>query len=457
MPPKFGTSGLRGLVTELTPECVGDHIRAFIASCPVGAGIYIGYDLRPSSPAIAEIVAQSAVAEGVAVTKCGPVPTPALALAAMNAGAASVMITGSHIPADRNGLKFYTPDGEITKAHEQAILGALGAKSGDAHASVVENSTAIADYNARYTAAYGNALSGLRVGVYAHSAVGRSGLIELIGALGAEVVTLGWSDHFIPVDTEAVAPELREQLRQWAREHQVDAIVSTDGDGDRPLLTDATGEVVPGDVLGQITAQAIDAKQIVTPVSSNSGVTQMGCFDGVTRTKIGSPYVIAGMEQVRGSIVGYEANGGFLLGFTAAGPSGALRPLMTRDAVLPIVAVLAAARGGSVADCIAAMPPCFTAADRLQEVPTERTEALVSKLTNDRHARSDFLTSLGAAEANVDLTDGLRMAAVDGRIIHLRPSGNAPELRAYVEANTPDVAKTTLSDALLVVRDWLGR
>ena len=181
MPPKFGTSGLRGLVTELTPECVGDHIRAFTASCPVGAGIYIGYDLRPSSPAIAEIVAQSAVAEGVAVTKCGPVPTPALALAAMNAGAASVMITGSHIPADRNGLKFYTPNGEITTAHEQAILGALGAKSGDAHASVVENSTAIADYNARYTAAYGKALSGLRIGVYAHSAVGRSGLIELIG------------------------------------------------------------------------------------------------------------------------------------------------------------------------------------------------------------------------------------------------------------------------------------
>ena len=127
MAPKFGTSGLRGLVVELTPDLVADHIRAFLAACPTGTGLWVGRDLRPSSPDLAAVVLQAARAAGLTTVDCGAVPTPALALAAMNAGAAAVMVTGSHIPADRNGLKFYLPHGEIAKTDEAAILAALGA------------------------------------------------------------------------------------------------------------------------------------------------------------------------------------------------------------------------------------------------------------------------------------------------------------------------------------------
>jgi len=126
MPPKFGTSGLRGLVVELTPELVSAHVDAFLQACPVGTGLFVGRDLRPSSPDIAGMIIDAARARGVDVTDCGDILTPGLALAAMSAGAAAVMVTGSHIPADRNGLKFYTPEGEITKDHETAILAALG-------------------------------------------------------------------------------------------------------------------------------------------------------------------------------------------------------------------------------------------------------------------------------------------------------------------------------------------
>jgi len=127
MAPKFGTSGLRGLVTELTPALVADHVAAFLAACPAGTGLFVARDRRPSSPTLAEVVIDTGRAAGLTVTDCGAVPTPALALAAMGAGAAAVMVTGSHIPADRNGLKFYTPAGEITKAEEATILAALGA------------------------------------------------------------------------------------------------------------------------------------------------------------------------------------------------------------------------------------------------------------------------------------------------------------------------------------------
>ena len=452
MPPKFGTSGLRGLVTELTPDLVSAHVQAFIRACPVGTGLFVGRDLRPSSPAIAGMVADAARAAGLVVTDCGDVPTPALALAAMGAGAAAVMVTGSHIPADRNGLKFYTPAGEITKDHEAAILAALGGKTEPVSGpEVIKNTTAGAAYVARFVAAYGTALTGLRIGVYSHSAVGRDLLLDVFTQLGAEVIELGRSARFIPVDTEAVDPAIRAQLKDWAKAHGLDAIISTDGDGDRPLMTDATGTVIVGDVLGQITGAALNATTAVTPVSSNTGAEAK--FDTVIRTRIGSPYVIAGMEAAGGDVIGYEANGGFLLGFAATGPAGAMSPLMTRDAVLPLVVPLALARrAGGLAALVAAEPARFTAADRLQEVPTEISKALVAGFDTDAGKRAAFLAQMNGAEARVDRTDGLRMTLEDGRIVHLRPSGNAPELRLYVEAGSGDAASQGLALGLDLLR-----
>lgn len=453
MPPKFGTSGLRGLVTDLTPQLVGAHVAAFIRACPVGTGLFVGRDLRPSSPDIADMVAQAAQAAGLHVTDCGDVPTPALALAAMSAGASAVMITGSHIPADRNGLKFYTPEGEITKAHEAAILAALSQDASPAPGPApIRNTTAGQDYVDRYVTAFGtSALQGLRIGVYSHSAVGRDLLLNLITALGGEVIELGRSTSFIPVDTEAVAPELRTQLRVWAKEHNLDAIISTDGDGDRPLLADETGHVIVGDVLGQITGAALGAAVAVTPVSSNSGAEQV--FNRVIRTRIGSPYVIAGMEAATGNAVGYEANGGFLLGFHANG----LPPLMTRDAVLPLLVPLGLARNaGSLSALVAQQPAHFTASDRLQEVPTEQSKALIDALSGDRSAQSAFLDTLGGVLGNTDHTDGLRMTLQDGRVVHLRPSGNAPELRLYTEASSPDIAQKMLVLGLATLKDLLS-
>ena len=466
MPPKFGTSGLRGLVTELTEDLVTAHVAAFVRSCPVGSGVFVAHDLRRSSPAIAGWVARAGQAAGLTVTTCGPVPTPALALAAMQAGAAAVMITGSHIPDDRNGLKFYTPDGEITKPHETAILAALTdapVRSASVGAAAVANTTAGAEYCARYVRAYGaKALTGLRIGVYTHSAVGRDLTLSVLAALGAAVVDLGRADRFIPVDTEAVDAETRASLRAWAATGRFDAIVSTDGDGDRPLMTDAAGLVVPGDVLGQITAAALRADTVVTPVSSNTGLEASGRFARTLRTRIGSPHVIAGMQEAAGRVVGYEANGGFLLGFAAVGPAGLLPPLMTRDALLPLIAPLVAARGpdgwrdGGLAARVAAEPPRFTAADRLQDVPSDLGQALVARLDADAAARAVFLADFGTEQA-VDRTDGLRVTLHGGGIVHLRPSGNAPELRCYAEAESQPAADALLARGLAALAQALPR
>lgn len=454
MAPKFGTSGLRGLVVELTPDLVADHIRAFLAACPVGTGLYVGRDLRPSSPALAEVVIAAARGEGIPVTDCGAVPTPALALAAMGAGSAAVMVTGSHIPADRNGLKFYLPGGEIAKTDEAAILGALGRPAQGRAAALAQRRDVGTLWVDRYVLAFGaGALEGLRIGVWSHSAVSRDLLVQVLQALGAEVVELGRSQEFIPVDTEAVPDWARAQIAAWVAEHRLDALVSTDGDGDRPLLADGAGQVVPGDILGQITARVVGALMVVTPVSSNTGV-EAGGFDLVIRTKIGSPHVIAGMAR-QGDVVGYEANGGFLLGFTAQLPGGALTPLATRDSLLPILAPLSLARAvGGVAPLVAAEPARFTATDRVEDIPTDRSAALLRGL-EDPSARAALLSGVEEIEAATDRTDGLRITCASGRVVHLRPSGNAPEFRCYAEAESPQAARDVLTRTLALLQDRL--
>lgn len=457
MAPKFGTSGLRGLVTELTPALVEDHVRAFLAACDTGGAICLGWDLRPSSPRIAQDVIRAAASMDVAVIDCGAVPTPALALAAQARGAGAVMITGSHIPADRNGLKFYVRSGEITKEDEAAITAALGtAPRTDTAPETQADPDCGARFVARYLQACGaGALGGRRIGLYSHSAVGRDLMAEILTGLGAEVVDLGRSDIFIPVDTEAVDPEVRAQIADWVAEHRLDALVSTDGDSDRPLLADETGAIVPGDIMGQITAEALGAETVVTPISSNSGVTAKG-FAAVQRTRIGSPFVIAAMEAAGGKVVGYEANGGFLLGYEAQGPKGSFAPLRTRDCVLPLVMALIAAGEGPLSARVAQEPPVVTLADRLQEVPQEASQPFVAALASDPEARATFLAALGGREAAVDLTDGVRITLTDGRVVHVRPSGNAPELRLYVEAQDRAGAEALLQAGLAELRRRLG-
>ena len=456
MAPSFGTSGLRGLVTELTPELVTAYVQAFLSVCPHGGALYVGRDLRPSSPDIAGQVIAAARAVGIHAVDCGAVPTPALALASMSAGAAAVMVTGSHIPADRNGLKFYVPSGEISKEDEAAISAAYAAKQTPAAGSgTLDQIDATAPYIARYVTAFGTeSLNGLTIGVYEHSSVARDIMSDVLTTLGATVVRFGRSEVFIPVDTEAVDPDTRSMLQTLCRDHGLDAIVSTDGDADRPMVTDASGQVIVGDVLGVMTALLLAADTICTPVSSNDMVRRMPEFGSVHLTRIGSPYVIAEMEEVQKNpanhVVGFEANGGFLIGFEAT-LKGPLPPLMTRDSLLPIIAPLASANlaGKSLADCVADLPPCFTAADRVQEINRDKAAAFLSVLIENDTARETFFAPTGSIK-NVDLTDGLRVNFDGGQVVHLRPSGNAPEFRVYAQSQSA-------SDAAELVKTYMAR
>ena len=179
----FGTSGLRGLATDLLAGpgyahayAFASYLRAKHAIAP-GATVLVGCDRRESSPELTWQVLAALTDAGLSPVFCGILPTPALALRALEIAAPAVMVTGSHIPADRNGLKFYRADGEIDKADEIAI--AAGAQANAAWRSSgglltlpQPDGQALSAYLERYRAAFPEQiLRGKQIGVYEHSSV----------------------------------------------------------------------------------------------------------------------------------------------------------------------------------------------------------------------------------------------------------------------------------------------
>ncbi len=500
---RFGTSGRRGKVVDLTQLEIYINATAeleFLTGLPEeeggvrrGAEIYFARDLRPSSAAlVAEEQGRGGIAQAIVAAirdagftpvNLGRIPTPALASYALARRAASMMITGSHIPFDRNGYKTNTARGELLKHHEAPINRQVAEvrrrlyeqpfgesafdergmfKSGLA-ALPAESPAGREAYARRYTSFFSSQpLAGLRLLVYQHSAVGRDLLAEILQSLGAAVTVAGRSESFVPIDTENIdAAELAviQQLHDNAGGGPFDAIVSTDGDSDRPLIlgVDAAGKArfFGGDLVGMVVAEWLEADAVVVPISCNDAIDR-GPLARVLepKTRIGSPFVIAGMEAAlrrgRRRVCGWEANGGFLTGSEFEHGAEPLPALPTRDALLPILAVLAAAREQRVplAALFDALPARYSRAALLRNFPRPTALRIVDRYSPQASDGSDlsyivsslsefFPAALGfGAIQRIDSTDGVRILFDNGDVAHVRPSGNADELRIYAVAGT---------------------
>ena len=472
---KFGTSGARGLACDMRNAICYAYTLAFVQylleseQIQTGDAIAIAGDFRPSTPRIMNAVATAIEDAGCTSIHAGFIPTPAVALFAMRRKLASIMVTGSHIPDDRNGIKFYKPSGEILKEDEEALCGrsvnlpnALLEQDDTDWLIRLPAATHVAEheYVQRYFDFFPHqCLHGLHVGVYEHSTVARDILGVVMEGLGARVTRLARSDHFIPVDTEAIRPEDVALAKQWAAEKQLDCIISADGDGDRPLVSDEHGQWLRGDVAGIFCARYLQAKQVMTPVSSNSAVEKSAWFEQVVRTRIGSPFVIAAMNdalaQGADSVVGYEANGGFLTATNIIQHGKTLHALPTRDALIVPIALLLLARQHQcpVSGLQALLPARFTSSGRIKDFPTEQSQEKLQQLADPEAASRAFADTFGTIQS-MDMTDGLRITFANDEVVHLRGSGNAPELRCYNEAASEARALEMNAICLTLLASW---
>lgn len=452
----FGTSGARGLVTQFTANVCGAFSAAFVAAIKSNfkfKQIAIAIDNRPSSYAMAQACASVLTQLDIEVIYYGVVPTPALAYVTQEDAIPAIMVTGSHIPFDRNGLKFYRPDGEISKLDEEAILNTAVEFSGVSKLpELTVNNKAAEDYIERYTSLFDTPwLTGKRIGIYEHSSAGRDLYYKIFEAFGAEVISLERSDQFVPIDTEAVSEEDILKAINWSKEYNLDLVFSTDGDGDRPLVSDESGNWLRGDILGLLASDALKIEALAVPVSCNTAIELCKRFSNVVRTKIGSPYVIAefaNLAKKYSSVSGFEANGGYLLGSDVELNGQLLKALPTRDAILPVIMLLVAGKNTSISTLVKELPQRFTHSDRIQNFATEKSQVLIAK---GKAEPQELLKLVGLDNAEVDCvdtTDGLRLTLANSQIIHLRPSGNAPELRCYAEADGFEVAYQSVVNTL---------
>ena len=534
---QFGTSGRRGEVADLTQLEIYLNALAeieYLQSLPRPQGgiargeeFYFAYDLRPSSSRyveeqqgrgeIAQAIERAIRDAGMHPVNLGRIPTPALACYALSRGRGSIMVTGSHIPFDRNGYKTNSARGELRKEDEQPInervrevrerlysqpcadspFNERGLFKEGHRELASENDEGRAAYLERYAAFFaGDSLGGMRLLVHQHSAVGRDLLVEILERLGAEVIAAGRSEMFVPIDTENIDQAQLAAIQALAdgaaaRHGALEAVVSTDGDSDRPLILGVDpdtrrAQFFGGDLVGMIVAEYLGADAVVVPVSCNDAIDR-GSLAAITepRTRIGSPYVIAGLEKARRkgrrAVCGWEANGGFLTGSDITRNGKVLAALPTRDAVLPILCVLLAARetGLSLAGLFARLPRRFSRAALLTRFPRalglgmvrrfspaderireavfsaagillldeDRNELPVStaqarEMEAVRQALEQFFRAdLGFGRiTRLNHIDGVRAVFSNGDVAHVRPSGNADELRIYAVADTQERA-----------------
>ncbi|WDE99019.1 phosphomannomutase [Lentisphaera profundi] len=479
---KFGTSGARGLALAMSDEVCYAYTKAFLTHLETSKGIKAGGevaiagDLRPSSPRICAAVAKAAEDMGYKALYCGEIPSPAVAYYGFCNEVPSVMVTGSHIPDDRNGIKYNTAFGEILKQDEEGIRSqkveipeGVFDEQGffvEPHELGAVYKAAEDEYIKRYSDFFSSdTLAGLRLGVYEHSCVGRDTMKNIYEKLGAKVIGLGRSEKFIPVDTEAIRPEDVKLASNWARESEFDALLSADGDCDRPLIADEKGQWLRGDVAGILCARFLKADAVATPVSCNSALELSEEFKSVKRTRIGSPYVIAAMKEASESgskmVVAYEANGGFLTNSDFVLGDKTLSALPTRDAVILHIALLVEMknRGCRLSDLLTTLPERYTISDRLKEFPTQMSNKKLSEFSAQTPVQNNLNIELIFGELcgqvkSVDTTDGVRVNFANKEVIHLRPSGNAPELRCYNEAGSEKRAIELNQACMEIMTAW---
>jgi len=566
---KFGTSGRRGDVVDLTQLEITINALAeleYLKSLPKDQGgivagdeFYYACDLRPSSVAyvpeergrgeIAQAIEEAIRDAGMQPVNLGKIPTPALTFHAISLGRGSIMVTGSHIPFDRNGYKTNSAIGELLKKDEDPITahvaevreriynqpfadtpfdsqglfkaapsadgaGAVsqvlspasmgGAGGGPGHRALLPESSAGRDgYLKRYRDFFAGAtLAGRRIVVYQHSAVGRDLLVEILRAFSATVIPAGRSDTFVPIDTENIDDAQLATIQTLADESAaafgpIDAVVSTDGDSDRPLVLgvqDGKVRFFGGDLVGMIVAEYLGADAVVVPISCNDAIDRGSLKDAVEpKTKIGSPHVIVGMQKARANgkrvVCGWEANGGFLTGSDITRAGHTLTALPTRDAFLPILSVLfaSAERQCTVSELFETLPRRFSKAALLKKFPRPTSLKIVAglspgdprltdvvfntdtiltsgadgapidaaagevgRLSEIRQTLSEYFTSeLGfGGVVRINYIDGVRVYFANGDVAHVRPSGNADELRIYAVADTQDRADAIARDGV---------
>ncbi|HEY8473894.1 MAG TPA: phosphoglucosamine mutase [Natronosporangium sp.] len=436
----FGTDGVRGVANaDLTPELAltvaATAARVLGKQTPTAV---VGRDSRASGEMLDAAVVAGLTSAGATVIRVGVLPTPAVAMLTADTGAdLGVMISASHNPMPDNGIKLFAAGGhkladDLEDAIEQEIRSGAGwpRPTGAGVGRVTELADGAERYLRHLLGSVSQSLAGLKVVVDCANGAAHAVAPEAFRRAGAEVIPIYAEPDGLNINDGCGSTDLAPVTAAVA-EHRADLGLALDGDADRLLAVDATGEVVDGDQIMAILALAMrEAGQLtndtlVVTVMSNQGLRIAMADAGirVVETKVGDRYVL---EELRAS--------GLALGGEQSGHVVMPAFATTGDGVLTGLHVMArmAATGRSLAE--------------LASVVTRLPQVLVNVPVSDKHTvatRPEVVAAVAEAEAAL---------AGTGRVL-LRPSGTESLIRVMVEAATVEQARAIADRLAAAVRD----
>jgi phosphoglucosamine mutase len=417
----FGTDGVRGVVGEdLTPELVERLGRA--ATLWAGGGaVLIGRDTRASGHELEQAFASGVASVGGHAVLAGILPTPAVALLAMDLGA---VVSASHNPPEYNGIKLFTKDGsKLADADEEAIEALLDAPPREPERGRIDNlEVAVDSYRTHVLDRFGTDLSGLRIGVDCANGA-YSGLApQAFEELGADVVSIGVSPDGANINVGCGATDLR-ALRQLVLDEGLDLGVAFDGDGDRMLAVDENGEPLDGDQIVAVLAIDLGVNRVAVTTMANLGFHRLMIERGirVITTDVGDRYVLEALKQ-DGGVLGGEQSGHLIY----------LDGHVTGDGLVAALLLCSALRGRPLSEVAAVMDRYPQAKEN---VPVRNRE-----LSDDLRLEVDRIN---------------RELSGRGRVL-VRPSGTERVIRVLAEAETDEEAAELCASISALVQQELG-
>ncbi len=417
----FGTDGVRGVVGEdLTPQLVERLGRAAVLWCG-GGGVFIGRDTRASGRELERAFASGVASAGGHAVLAGVLPTPAVALLALDLGA---VISASHNPPEYNGVKLFDRNGsKLTDTDEEEIEALLDAAPHDPEGGRIDDlEVAVDSYLDHVLERFGSDLAGLRIGVDCANGAYSWIAPRAFEQLGAEVTAIGVDPNGSNINVGCGATDLR-ALRQLVREQGLDLGVAFDGDGDRVLAVDGNGEVVDGDRILAVLVLDLGLDLVVVTTMTNIGFHRLMEERGVrvVTTDVGDRYVLEALEREHG-VLGGEQSGHVIC----------LDGHVTGDGLAGALLLCAALRGRPLAEVASVM---------------EHYPQVVENIRVGRRALSDDLRN-EVDRRNSEL--GGR-----GRVL-VRPSGTEPVIRVLAEAETGEEAAELCASITALVTKELG-
>lgn len=321
----FGTDGIRGTVGE-SPITVDFVLKlGWAAGRVLGqtgpSKVLIGKDTRISGYMLESALEAGFSSAGVDVCLLGPMPTPAIAYLTEKLGAtAGIVISASHNPYQDNGIKFFNELGQkLSETLEKDIERLMTLPMLTNHSDLLGKASRITDAAQQYTDFCKAQFPALRLDGFKMIVDCANGATyhiapELFSSMGAEVIAIGVNPdgRNINADCGSTHPK---NLSEAVKTHQADLGIAFDGDGDRVLMVDASGQVVDGDELLYIIAKFMRTQNaisggVVGTLMSNLGleiaIRALG-LDFV-RTQVGDKHVLAALQE-KNWVLGGESSG----------------------------------------------------------------------------------------------------------------------------------------------------